>query len=150
MLRLTRSAISSRRRWTAGVLPLPKYTADHRSLGFGSYKKLVWHHLSFSGAVPQHRRHLVDAAGCIDDRAASFAIHLNMVTGVQHCFDVYWIFSKDRCNSSFIEVLENLLVLLIPKIKFMLCFPTRTLKKILTSQAILEPQYNDSMGKLCN
>ena len=94
-------------------------------------------------------RDLVDAAGCIDDRAAPFALHFDMTAGVQQCFDIYWIFSEDGCEKSFAETLidgksfgstETK-----DKVYALLSHPSA---RTGAGQAILEPKYNDPLAKL--
>ncbi len=94
-------------------------------------------------------RDLVDAAGCIDDRAAPFAIHFDMLDGVQQCFDLYWIFSEAGCEKSFTETLIDGKSFsstdIKDKVYALLSHPSA---RIGAGRAILQPQYNDPIGKL--
>ena len=94
-------------------------------------------------------RDLVDAAGCIDDRAAPFAIYFDMVAGVQQCFDPYWIFSEAGCEKIFTETLIDGKSFgstdTKDKVYALLSHPSA---RTGAGQAILEPQYNDPIGKL--
>ncbi|KAK8136134.1 hypothetical protein PG984_004074 [Apiospora sp. TS-2023a] len=50
---------------------------------------------------------LVDAAGCIDDRASAFAEQFEMSEGLQQCVDLYWLFSASGRRRTFVETLEE-------------------------------------------
>ena len=92
---------------------------------------------------------LVDAAGCIDDRAASFAVHFKMTAGIQQCVDLYWIFSEAGYERSLIENLIDAksfgFTNARDKAYALLSHPSARTE---AGQVILEPRYDDSMGRL--
>ena len=99
------------------------------------------------GIVTITWRDLVDAAGCIDDRAAPFAIHFDIIAGVQQCFDLYWIFSEAGCEKNFTETLIDGKSFTDAKDKVYALLSHPSARKG-AGQAILEPQYNDPIGKM--